>query len=149
VCNGTMDSDEKSEKQMSIAWIILLIIGIPIVAIPVAQSFMPRYNGIAERSPRVKAVTQVKQLLFACRTYAADFEGVYPESLAILYPDYIDDESFFSVRDIDGIQIPMIYHPGFKVTAPPDNVLIESPLTIKGKKVIGYVNGRVVEVSAK
>ncbi len=91
----------------------------------------------------------MKTLLLGCRAYAADHEGVYPPSLEILYPDHIDQEGFHLVRDESGSRVPVVYHAGYKDSDDPREVLIEHPLELKRKRILGYAGGTAVEVPVK
>lgn len=101
------------DKQGGFTLIELLVV-IAIIGI-LASAAMPAYNGIQERAKRTKDVNNIKQILLACRTFAADWEGLYPsfdpdeesdggeesgfststEAFNVLIPEYIDTEIVF------------------------------------------------------
>jgi prepilin-type N-terminal cleavage/methylation domain-containing protein len=99
--------------------LIELLIVITIIGI-LASTAMPAYNGIQERGKRIKSVSNVKNITLACRSFSADWEGLYPsfdpdadtagngggggedsefttstDAFNVLIPDYIDSESIF------------------------------------------------------
>lgn len=102
-------------KKISAFTLIELLVVIAIIGI-LASSAMPAYNGIRERANRTKDVNNIKQILLACRAFAADWEGLYPsfdpdaeneeggedskfgtstEAFNVLIPDYVDTEIIF------------------------------------------------------
>lgn len=107
----------KSQYRGAFTLIELLVV-IAIIGI-LASSAMPAYNGIQERAKRTKDVNNIKQILLACRAFAADWEGIYPsfdpdkqtsgsggggedsefttstDAFNVLIPDYIDTEVVF------------------------------------------------------
>src|SRR5690606_17908468 len=129
----TMEEEKKIQSRLAFAWIALAVVSAPLL-----WHFLttPR---IAERSPRVAAVNQVKQLVLACRAYAADHEGPYPPTLGALYPDYIDDLDHLFAIDEKGRKRILIYHPGFRDTDNPRPILIEHPNRFGTKRIAGYV----------
>lgn len=100
--------------------LIELLIVITIIGI-LASTAMPAYNGIQQRGQRIKAVSNLKNIVIACRAFASDWEGLYPsfdpdadneggeddsfststEAFNVLIPDYIDTESIFWIQTKD------------------------------------------------
>ncbi len=139
-----MKDEKKTHSARTFAWFAL-----PTLAILLLWSFLPSGSSISHRSPRTAALNQIKQILIACRAYAADHEGgLYPPLLDALYPDYIDDERLFYALDKQGNRIPIIYHPGFKDTDDPRPLLIEHPIHFGTKRIVGYVGGHIEEIQA-
>ena len=95
-------------KGMAIAGIVLSSVGLLMVPILVSMTF-PAYNKIQERAKIAKDIANVRQIVLACRTYAADNDGVFPgysedgemlktstEVFNILLSEgYLDSESLF------------------------------------------------------
>lgn len=89
------------------------------------------------------AAGKVTKLLFACRAYASDHSGRYPEKLSDLYPRYLEIEHFFSVSGKWGKKHDLIYHPGLTDQSPGNEILIETPVPVGGKRITGNVGGDV------
>lgn len=135
-------SDSARVSKFTFFWIVLFALAI------VVSFFIPAGSSISERSPKVRAWATVKELLIACREYAADYGGAYPPSLEILYPDYISQEDFHLVRDHRGSTLPLIYHEG-RTAEDHGALVIEHPRVFEGKRFVGYVGGHVAEVPVK
>jgi len=102
--------------------LIELLVVIAIIGI-LASSAMPAYNGIQERAKRTKDVNNIKQILLGSRSFAADWEGLYPsfdpdeeaggddsfgtstDAFNVLIPDYIDTEIIFWMQTKDPAKI--------------------------------------------
>ncbi len=115
----------KARKTGAFTLIELLIV-ITIIGILASVSF-PAYNGIQERGKRIKAVANVRSMLIGCRSFAADWDGLYPsfdpdedqgdggggggeddsefststDAFNVLVPEYIDSESIFWIQTKD------------------------------------------------
>ncbi|MFK5920783.1 MAG: type II secretion system protein [Verrucomicrobiota bacterium] len=94
--------------------LIELLVVITIIAL-LASMAMPAFKGIQIRAKITKDISNVKQIILACRTFASDWNGSYPsfdpnatgggssnsnfststEAFNVLIPDYIDTESIF------------------------------------------------------
>ncbi len=95
--------------------LIELLVVITIIAL-LASMAMPAFKGIQTSAKITKDVNNVKQILLACRTFASDWDGVFPsfdpdatsgggggtsqfststEAFNVLIPDYIDTELIF------------------------------------------------------
>lgn len=125
---------------------VLIAISLVLFGLLAASLIYPAFPRVAERAPRTKAINTVKQLSLACRAYAADFGGVYPPSLDVLYPDYLKVPDLLEAEDANGRKIPMIYHSGFTDTGNSRAPLIEYPVLLNGRKIVGYCGGHVSEL---
>ncbi len=94
--------------------LIELLVVITIIAL-LASMAMPAFKGIQVSAKITKDVNNVRQILLACRTFASDWNGLFPsfdpnatggggntsnfststEAFNVLIPDYIDTEIIF------------------------------------------------------
>jgi len=92
--------------------LIELLVVITIIAI-LASISVPVYNSVTERAKITKVLSNIKQINLACRTYAIDNDGLFPQgdetddtgapspatsstvAFAELVPDYVNVESIF------------------------------------------------------
>ncbi len=120
---------------------------IPLVGIVITVFLLfPAYNGISHRSEVTRHVNQVKQLMLACFAYAKDHEDRFPSRLEDIYPDYMDLEELLYGVGEDGQKLNMIYYPGQRPSRYLNHnqtPLIEYPVLVEGKRVIGYTDGYV------
>ena len=87
--------------------LIELLVVITIIAL-LASMAMPAFNGIQTTAKITKDVNNCRQIVLACRTYASDWDGIFPsetedgskfgtstEAFNELIPDYVDTEIIF------------------------------------------------------
>jgi hypothetical protein len=135
-------------RGMAIAGLIMgyiQVILIPIIAILAALA-VPAFNNIQEKAQQMKSSSNARQILMVCRVYAADNDGLFPPDLETLVPDYLVDESVLQTEppSEDGEAVGFTYTPGLTETDSSSTILLKSKLTFEdGKKVVGYVDGRV------
>ncbi len=96
--------------------LIELLVVITIIAV-LASMAMPAYNKVQERAKIIKDTNNIKQIILACRTFASDWDGVFPsfdpdqtgggedskfststEAFNVLVPDYVDTELIFWIQ---------------------------------------------------
>ncbi len=117
-----MKVNKKQNPQGAFTLIELLIV-IAIIGI-LAGSAMPAYNGILERAKRKRDSSNVGQILLACNSFAADWDGLYPsfdpddenaqqgggedskfssstDAFNVLYPQYVDSKVIFWIATKD------------------------------------------------
>ncbi|MCF6314389.1 MAG: type II secretion system GspH family protein [Verrucomicrobiales bacterium] len=105
----------KTKNQGGFTLIELLVV-ITIIAL-LASMAMPAFNGIQTTAKITKDVNNCKQIVLSCRTFAADWDGVFPsfdpnannggggggnagfststEAFNVLIPEYMDTELIF------------------------------------------------------
>jgi hypothetical protein len=94
-------------------------------------------------------VRKVKWLVIACHAYASDWDdGKFPDTLQVLFPDYLDDEKLFETNAGESGQMESyIYFPSLTNTSNSDLPLIASPIVSDGKRVVGFVGGYVIRMN--
>ncbi len=127
----------------------LLMAANPLMLSVLASMAMPAYTQIQGNAKATKEINNVRQLILACRMYAADWDGAFPETLEDLYPDYLDVEEMLSFQDPNtGLPVPYTYNAGLTDTSFSKLVLIASPAMSDGKVVVGFVGGNVEAMTA-
>lgn len=124
-------------------------IGILLMVIYLAVWFSSPRNSISARSPKVAAMSQVKNLSLASRAYAADREGRYPDKLSDLYPDYLDEANLLIARDGAGARSGFLYHRNLTDTSNSRLPLIQHPFLFDGERITGRVGGHVIMEKVK
>ncbi|MEP6668236.1 MAG: hypothetical protein ABJF10_03735 [Chthoniobacter sp.] len=126
----------KPEKRSSWVWIAMAaFVGLILGGLAIPSSQPPA------RGAAMVSINNGKQLRLALQLYAADHGDAMPESLATLFPTYVDGSpEEFAVRD--GNPNPprrydWLYYPRASFSkAPPDAVVLAAPLAtiLKPKK---------------
>jgi phosphopantothenate synthetase len=92
----------------------------------------------------------MRQTLLGINVYAADFDGDFPEKLTDLLDEgYIDNDLVMHSHRASGTKGEMfLYRAGFKSVSPADEPILLSPKAFfAGKRVVGFVDGRVQALS--
>ncbi len=91
---------------------------------------------------RSREISNARQIILACRTYAADNYGSFPADLRSLIPGYFEPDEFKqSVLNSNG-EPRWIYHTGLIETGESTKTLIlESVFQIADQKIYGYSDG--------
>ena len=99
-----------------------LVIGIAVLA----SIALPIFSSVVLKRTQIQALSNMKVLGFACRSYASDHAGNYPPSLDALFPKYLPDRSILASPLMPSEPAGYIYTPGLKDTSPSNTVLIEA-----------------------
>ncbi len=105
-----------------------------------ASAAMPAYNGVQRRANEAKEMNAIKQVMLACRVYAADHEGRFPESLAALVEKEYLPESIIEPPSAPGSTL--LYRPGLTDEADPGEILLASPVSSR-RRIVGFSGGNV------
>ena len=114
------------------------------IAVLASMSF-PAYQKIQNRAESTQQINNTRQVILALRTYAADHDDQFPETLEELYPDYIGtEELLYDLRE--GVPVAFEYNAGLSALSFSRLWLVATPPR-GGKRIVGYVGGRVMEIS--
>ena len=117
-----------------------LIMGyISFAALPLLAGIaLPVFGAIQAKSKQTQSLYNGHQIAIACRTYANDHNGAFPEALEELVPKYVATPKVF-ICPISGPSVPIGYeYYGGKVSDPESDILLVS------KAVSRYGSRRVV-----
>jgi|694.fasta_scaffold90399_4 hypothetical protein len=144
---GKIKRGESSEggRGMAIAGLIMgyLSIAMTVLVIPVMIAVaVPSFAVVQQKALEAASMSNAKQIVTACKTYAADHEGNYPPDLDALRTGSIllDERVFVCPLLKDDTQIGYEYYgSGMKDSDAPDKViLVGKAVTEKGERVIVY-----------
>ncbi|MCF6314257.1 MAG: hypothetical protein L3J39_17545 [Verrucomicrobiales bacterium] len=129
----------------------VVLIGLGLLLAGVVPILMiPAYEGIQHVSGPTRELNQVVQLILACRTFAADYDGAFPIKLKDLYPDYIDQKDFFEAYDANRRNLgALIYFPGKSDSSFSRSILLAYPVAIDNSRIVGFVGGQVTSMKEK
>ena len=101
----------------------------------------PFLAGVEKRGAETRSLSQVRQIVLACKLYAADHGGAFPPTLAELVPDYLPDAkslvSPLATEDPEGYN----YTSGLNEKAAPETILLEDKhATAQGFRIVGRVD---------
>ena len=135
-------------RGMAIAGLIMGYLQIVLVALAiVAAVALPTFGKVQEKAEQMKSMNNARQILMACRMYAADNDGAFPASLQDLITEgVVDDTAVFQTvpPSEDGSEIGFEYTAGLTDSDHPRKVLIQSKTTYSGgDKIFGFVDGLV------
>jgi hypothetical protein len=121
-------------KILPTAVLVLLIVGAAVFAVKKSAS------GLADLALIQQEANTAKALVITCRTFAADSDGKFPQSLDELYPGYMDVKWLL----YDENQKPKwSYRSGVTPDSDPSAILIHSVEPVRSKWIRAHVGGRV------
>ena len=130
-----------------------LMVTIAIIAI-LAAMLLPALSKAKEGARRASCLNNLKQIGLACHMYAQDNNGVFPDKLSLLYPEYISslrifvcpstDDKISSLDEIDE-NMSYVYIGGLTEDNDPDTVLVYEKPGNHGKAGYNelFLDGRV------
>jgi len=125
-----------------------VFMGIAPIAI-VASIAIPAFSGFQQKAQSVKQLSDIRQLVYACKAYAADNNGSYPEELSVLLTDgYIHSGELLAWRSGRSAATgePHLYRRGLTDTLLGEEPLIAAARPLSGIRSVGYTDGSVSAV---
>ena len=139
-------------KGLGIAGIVTgsvgVIVGITPIAMIAAIAF-PAFSGVREKALMTKQMSDIRQVAFACRAYAAEHNGDYPKILPMLVTEgYLDSGELLAWKPNPSAEesLPLLYRPGLTDTSAGNEALIAAPQAIGGKRTVAYAYASVTSV---
>ena len=96
------------------------------------------------KPPRMKALLNVRTICLACRQYSREHGGVFPASLDVIFPRYLQDRTVLASPLQPGDPNGYTYTPPpAKLTDSPDTIVLEDRFapTIDHTRIVSYANG--------
>lgn len=133
-------------KGMAVAGLVMGYASIALAILAILSSLaLPTFSKIQEKGNTIKSVNNVQQLAVACRTYAADHEGKYPDNLEVLVTEGILQQEAFDKL----LRCPMTKeYPGYDYLGAgksdrdnPRAVIFLGKAEVRGKRVVGRNDG--------
>ncbi len=128
---------------MAVAGLITGYLGLillPLIIALLAVIAFPVFASVQERAKEVKSMTNGKQIATACRLYAVDHKGAFPNKLEELVPEYLPDPKVLTCPLSDpSVPVGFEYYGG-KDTDPGNNILLVSKGTSRSGKQRVVVN---------
>lgn len=112
---------------------------------------VPVFRGTSEQNPGARNLSHLQKVGAACRLYAMDFRGAYPDALASLDPDYLSTLGQQSLRYFDPIsrvRHSWLYFPGYSAQSPPGTIILAAPLAAaNGRRLVYRTDGSSSTIS--
>ena len=140
-------SETPSDRQACMNGIRTIMV---VVALLVMVSIaVPYFSNSGTRDTISEQISVMRSLALACRTYAVDSEGEYPDSLQDLLDEgLIDDPDFLLTEDPDsGEKVNFIYHKPPKGSGDERFAMIISPwANPAGRRMVAFSSSAVAEM---
>jgi hypothetical protein len=107
----------------------------------VAAIAVPSFTGVQMKAKQAYEMSQVRQIVLACRFHASEHEGAFPDSLTALLEDGNVDAGVLEPKDMPGGAF--LYRRGLRDDSPAGEVFIASPAPVRQQRVVGQVDGLV------
>ncbi|HSJ02816.1 MAG: DUF4190 domain-containing protein [Verrucomicrobium sp.] len=135
-------------KGMAVAGLVMGYLSLVLFAVAMLAALaVPTFSRIQERGNATKSISNVRQLITACRIYAADHEGKYPDNLEVLVKEEIlEQQSLDSLlrcplsKEYPGYDY---YGAGKKEDEDPNTVIFLSKADLRGKRIVGLNDSSV------
>lgn len=128
-------------RGLGIAGIVTGSVGIFTGILIPASLAMPAYNGIQHRAATAREMMGMEQVVLACLTYAADHDGRFPASIAVLAEGELSESALSESALASGASI--LYRPGLTEASAPDEILLASPVPRRDKRIVGFPDGNI------
>ena len=114
-----------------------------IVPVAIAAGFaLPVFSKVQERSKATKSLSNAKQIVTACKIYAADYRGKFPPTLQALVPDYLPDAKIFISPFAPEVPMGFTYTAGLTDTSRAEAILVEDKFASREHhRVVAHVDG--------
>lgn len=117
----------------------------PSVLIPAAIGAgvaLPVFGKVGGKAKATKSLSNARQIGTACKLYAADNNGKFPQNLAALVPDYLPDATIFASPFAPEAAAGYTYHAGLTEKSPAKTVLLKDKFAGREKlRVVVHVDG--------
>ncbi|WP_063768922.1 DUF4190 domain-containing protein [Verrucomicrobium sp. BvORR034] len=132
-------------KGMAVAGLVMGYVSIALAIVSILASLaLPTFSRIQERGNITKSISNVRQLVTACKIYASDHNGKYPANLEELVTDGVLEQASYESL----LRCPLsTEYPGYEYLGAgqndgdnPEAPLFISKAEIRGKRVVGRRN---------
>lgn len=141
---------QEQGKKLAIIMGIIVVSLLVVAAFFVARMMDEREREAVAMAPVHEQIADVRQLMLAIRTHAADNDDVFPDDLQQMVDDgyYIDDPDLLETDFTLSLDSEAyLYRPGYKAIGFSRTPIIISPPSPRdGRRVVGYLGGAVAEV---